>query len=247
MKPYYHDERVTLYHGDFLQVEPDPSNGYAVAVVDPPYGQTSLKWDRWVESWPSIVALHVDAMWCFGSLRMFMDHAREFATPGWKLSHDVVWEKHNGSSFHADRFRRVHEQVAHFYRGPWERIFRSVPTTADAVARTVRAKARPPHMGAIERTPYVSSDGGPRLQRSVLHVRSEHAAAVHPTQKPLGILMPLIEYACPAGEVVLDPFAGSGSTLVAAKQYGRHAVGYEVEERYCELAARRLAQEVLAV
>jgi len=55
----------------------------------------------------------------------------------------------------------------------------------------------------------------------------------------------LVDLVSQPGECVLDPFAGSGTTLAAAKQLGRIAVGIEIEERYCEIAAKRLAQEVL--
>jgi site-specific DNA-methyltransferase (adenine-specific) len=64
-------------------------------------------------------------------------------------------------------------------------------------------------------------------------------------EKPLGILDPLIRYACPPGGLVLDPFAGSGSTLDAARQCGRRAIGVEANERYAEAAARRLSNLTL--
>lgn len=68
---------------------------------------------------------------------------------------------------------------------------------------------------------------------------------VHPTQKPVALMEWIIVRATKQGDLVLDPYMGSGPVLQAAKNLGRKAIGIEVEERYCEVAAKRLAQEVL--
>lgn len=67
----------------------------------------------------------------------------------------------------------------------------------------------------------------------------------HPTQKPVQLMRWVLQK-CPQG-TVLDPYAGSGTTLVAAKSLGRKAIGVECVERYCETAANRLSQEVLGL
>ena len=240
--PYYADESVTLYHASFWDVLPLTDKIDAI-VTDPPYGETSLEWDQWPTGWLSVMP--GNSLWCFGSMRMFLDRIDTFHAAEWRLSQDIVWEKHNGSGFHADRFRRVHEHALHWYRGPWGEVYKDPQVTMDATRRTRRSKRRPTHTGNIDQTPYVSEDGGPRLMTSVLYAASMHGSAVHPTEKPTGILEPLIAYSCPPGGTVLDPFAGSGSTLDAARSTGRRAVGIEAREDYCEAIARRLSQGVL--
>src|SRR5262245_15088940 len=127
-----------------------------LVLADPPYGETSLPWDRWVAGWPDMLAVIASSLWCFGSLRMYMQHASEFAAAKWRFSQDVIWEKHNGSGFAADRFRRVHEIATFWYRGRWREVYRDVQVTMDAAPRVVRRKHRPPHTGHINRGDYVS-------------------------------------------------------------------------------------------
>ena len=67
----------------------------------------------------------------------------------------------------------------------------------------------------------------------------------HPTQKPLSLLHWCIGF-FPNAQTILDPFMGSGTTLRAAKDLGRRAIGIEIEERYCEIAAKRMSQTVMA-
>lgn len=246
ISPIYDRDGITLYQGDCMSVLPLLAEASVDAVVtDPPYGETSLAWDSPVRAW--LALLHrplapTGSVWCFGSLRFFLSHVGEF--DGWHLVQDVVWEKHNGTNNANDRFRRVHELAAQFIpKGrAWADVFKAPVTTPDARKKVVRRKQRPAHWGDLGGHTYVSEDGGPRLMRSVLKVRSCHGYALHPTQKPTGIIEPLIRYSVPPAGLVLDPFAGSGTTLVVAKALGRRAIGVELDPAHCESAIGRLVQ-----
>jgi site-specific DNA-methyltransferase (adenine-specific) len=240
-EPYYSDNMVQLYHGDMHELiygMPDTD----ACVTDPPYGTTALPWDSWPPEWPLVVAHKTSSMWCFGSMTTFFARITDFVGSGWKMSQDVVWEKHNGSGFAADRFKRVHEHVIHWYRGQWRDIHHETPREARGMAKQTSGSghaSRGKHLGAIGDVTYTSKD---RLVRSVIRARSMHGRSIHPTEKPAAILAPLIEYSIPQSGLVLDPFAVSGSTLLTARSLGRRAIGIEANEEYCEKAAKRLAE-----
>ena len=257
VKPYYEDETVALYLGDMREVLPALDLQADLVVADPPYGETSLAWDRWPVGWLETAAAYSSSLWCFGSQRMFFEHLAEF-TADWSLSQDVighdedgqpirgdvnvVWEKHNGTGFATDRFKRVHEHVLHWYRGPWGATHHEAPRVPySGPNKSARGKnSRTSHTGAIGAYSY--TDDGTRLMRSVIKAPSVRGQGRHPDEKPLPILDALIRYGCPPGGLVLDPFAGSSSTLDAARRLGIRAIGVEGREDYCEASARRLSE-----
>lgn len=225
---------------------------FDMILADPPYGDTSLEWDRRVEGWHEIALSCLapgGSMWVFGSLRYFMADAAKFDAAGWKVAQEIVWEKQNGSSFKADRFKRVHELAVQFYpKGQkWADTYNEPQKTNDATARSVRRKKRPPHLGNINAASYVSIDGGPRMMRSVIAMRNCHGSAIHETEKPVGLLAILIRTSCPPAGVVGDFFAGSAAGGEAAATCGRRYVGAEISGDYFERASNRLASNLFTV
>jgi site-specific DNA-methyltransferase (adenine-specific) len=248
-KPYYEDEAVQLYVGDCREVMPELGVTADCVIADPPYSCTPLEWDRWPDGWLETAAAATRSMWCFLPRREFVDppfRGREFHAAGWRFSHPAVWEKPVGSGFAADRLKQVHEEFGHWYRGAWRDVYHQVPRVqVDHRTKGNSGRGRVlQHAGKIASGTW--SDDGTRLVRSVIRAQSMwRRGAIHPTEKPIDLLRPLIEYACPPGGLVIDPFAGSASTLDAARSLGRRAIGVEISEEYAERAAKRLSQMVL--
>lgn len=220
---------------------------FDLLIADPPYGETSLFWDKRCRGWIEVAASLLNptgSLWVFGSMRLFQDTGPQFKAAGLKLAQDIVWEKHNGSGFHADRFKRVHEHACQYYlaSAPWASVYNDVQTIPDAVARSVkRKKGRPPHMGNIEHAPYHSEDGGPLIMRSVIYMRSMHGRAIHRTEKPDSLIEILIRTSCPPGGIVGDMFAGSGAAGEAAMRADRRYVGTESDPLMAAKAVDRLS------
>lgn len=237
-----------IYLGDCIEVMGGIAAGCAdVCITDPPYGDTSLTWDNRVDGWIDGVARLLKpnaSLWVFGSMRFLAPLFNDMAAAGFKYSQDVVWEKQNGTGFHTDRFRRVHEHAVLFYRGAWGDVYHDTQYTLDATAKTVRRKTRPTHTEHIDTGHYVSEDGGPRLARSVIYMPNEHGNAVHPTQKPVELVRPLVRYSCPPGGVVLDCFMGSAAIGIASVKEGRGYIGIENDADHFAQAELRMRETV---
>jgi len=240
---------INVLHGDCRTLLADLQPGqFDACMADPTYGDTSLTWDKVVAGWvPAVsrVLKPAASIWVFGSLRSLVRVFAELEAEGFKYSQDIVWEKQNGTGFHNDRFRRVHEHAVLFYRGAWSEVYHQTQFTNDATKKTVRRKTRPTHTGHIEAGHYVSEDGGPRMMRSVIYARNEHGRAIHPTQKPLELLTPLIRYSVPPGGSFVVPFCGSGSDLVVAMAEGMSATACETEEEYVTKTRTRLIERLM--
>lgn len=224
-----------------------PEHGpFDLIVADPPYGDTALPWDQIVPGWTDAALSCLKptgSLWVFGSMRMFMAMGRP---DGFRYAQDIVWEKHNGSGFAKDRFKRVHEHAVQFYRqdSRWGSVYNDVqrePRTGPDKTGALRRQL--PHTGAIGPSSYV--DDGTRIVRSVVKHPSVRGGP-HKTAKPVDLLELLIRTSCPPDGVVGDFFAGSGSAGDAAVMAGRRYVGCELDADMAGTARNRLGSMLFA-
>jgi len=223
--PFYQDEAVCIYHGDCREVLPFLS-GVDVVITDPPYDTNTherarTSKDGTVHRQPIDFAPVNDDLWFVGPL---LDLSQR-----WVVAFCAL------------------EQLAHYQQaanmdcyirsGVWRR--HSGPQfTGDRPAQAAEGIAIMHRKGRKR-----WNRGGESAWWNGLVVTG--AARVHPTQKPDPLISELVADFSDIGETVLDPFMGSGTTLVAAKRLGRKAIGIERERKYCEIAVERLRQSAL--
>lgn len=225
MKPYYQDERATIYHGDCRDVVGDLyCNSVDLIVTDPPYGQ---KWNSgWrEEKFNNIVGDDgsLDVVLTLADIIMMLKQNRHLYVFGkFNLSQlpitsvvELIWDKMmTGPGNLSLPWGTAHETILFG-------VYRPSKANRESGQGNLTARLR---QGSVLRVPRLNS----------------RAVNQHPTEKPVKLLRQLIESSSCMDETVFDPFVGVGSTLVAAALEGRKSVGIEIEEQYCEIAANRL-------
>ena len=263
MKPYYSDELVTLYHGRCQDVLPTLSDVAAV-VTSPPYadqrdglyeGIPEATYDAFTLQWmnaavPALtptasVLINIREHITGGVMSDYVHRTRMLVrSSGWVELDELLWVK-PGTPPLGD---------PHRMRRSWERILWFSTTNRPAVYATHNGRMSDGVGMAPSVGPSTSWVGGARghvsgVARSAdyceVSTRSVPNGIDHPAVYPQKVAAWMMRNVTVEGDVVCDPFAGSGTTLLAAKTSGRRAIGIELDERYCEIAAKRLAQGVL--
>ena len=229
MKPYYQDEYVTLYHGDcrdvlFMLYRHDVPFLCDVLISDPPYAEETHKGARTGDASVPLVNFPPIAA---SDIRLVLERAKvrrwAVATMDWR--HIAEIERQPPAGFRFVRF------------GVWVKPNGAPQFTGDRPATGWEGVA----ILHRENGEAMRWNGG----GSHAVWRFNKVSGEHPTTKPQPLMQRLVSLFSESGETILDPFMGSGATLVAAKSLGRKSIGIEIEERYCEIAARRLSQGVL--
>lgn len=236
--PFYQDSAVTIYHGDCREILPT-LDAASLILTDPPY-----------------VGLRGGTHVSFGGVGK---HYRETPTVVDPWNANLDWL--------SDAIPRALKGILIFCSHHSVAEIKRACDTIKAIALLTWYKRNTPL--AVNNVPRFTSEfiwafatGGGLNWRAwsttVFDVPNANAGCVssgerlterngtvtHPAQKPLALLNQLMAV-CAVQDDILDPFMGTGTTLRAAKDLGRKAIGIEIEERYCEIAAKRMEQEIM--
>jgi DNA modification methylase len=243
MKPYYQDEYVTLYCGDCLEVMPVLDVTFDTCITDPPYGTTACKWDSVIPfepMWENLKRLVKSngAIVLFGS-EPFSSMLRLSNVKLYK--YDWKWDKKlAGNPLNAKRKPlETYEDIMVFNKHSYYPVMKR-----GQLRKKGGVTKQPTHTGSVDLG--YSSFNDEYYPKSILEFpNTDRSHTIHPTQKPVALIEYLIKTYTNEGESVLDFASGSGTTGVAAKLLNRKCTLIEKEEKYCEIAARRLSQGVL--
>lgn len=251
-EPYYQDDHVTIYHGEACDVLARlPEASCDVLLTDPPYSSGGMfrsdrgadpaaKYRGWSQnpdgsrrpptaeygtfagdsrdqrSWSGWVAA-----WSFAALRVVRPGGHGFMFTDWRQLPTAT-------------------DAAQF--GGW--TWRGLIVWDKGIGRPIKGRFRN-HLEYVVWSTNGPVNGADTYPSALIAVPTVGTDREHVTQKPVELLQHLVAVVPGDRHDIIDPFMGSGSTLVAAKYAGHRATGIEIEERYCEIAARRCAQEVL--
>lgn len=258
VKPYYQDKYRTIYLGDCNEVLPNIDTKVDLVLADPPYGTTACQWDDIIPfnlMWQQLLRLTDDNTPIVFSASQPFTSALVMSNPS-MFRHGWIYKKKCASNFAQAKYApmKEHEDILVFGKKKVSYYPQKEDRHGSGKERSkYKYSDRSRHacgefVGSINGEYDKDNDAGNNDDRYPSSVQEFNNRAtgdrgLHPTQKPVELFKYLIKTYSLEGDIVLDFAMGSGTTLVAAMSLKRYSIGIEVNEKYCEIAAKRYSQE----
>ena len=260
MKPYYQDDWVTIYHGDCREVLPTLP-GVDLVITSPPYGEirdygghTKPDLLLTIEKLSNVIVPGGVIMWNVADQTIngsetgdSFRQALKAIDCGLRLHDTMIYCKEAVTFPDSNRYFPSFEYMFIFSKGA-PKHFNGIKDRKNKWAGSDIHGTRRETNGKLYKPKNFGMaipDVGLRWNWWILNTASQEETLDHPARMPISMANGHIQTWSDEGETILDPFMGSGTTLRAAKDLKRKAIGIEIEEKYCEIAARRMSQEVL--
>lgn len=236
-----------LYKGDCLNIMMTlPEKSVDMILCDLPYGTTQCKWDT---------IISFESLWnCYN--RVIKENGAIVLTAAQPFTsnlicsnidnfkYTLVWEKSKATGYLNAKKQpmRAHEDICVFYKKP--PVYNPQMTSGDPYNKGKALRNTEVYRGQVETL--VKNDDGKRYPRSVIYFKTAESEGevIHPTQKPVSLFEYLIKTYTNEGDIVLDNCIGSGTTAIACIRSGRGFIGIEYEQKYYEMAATRIKEEI---
>lgn len=238
MTPYYEHAGITIYHGDCREILPSLAAVDCV-ITDPPYSpHTHAK--QWIGSALTAGSKRVSTAHSSLGFEPLDSELMEFASTEFKrLASRWILTFCDIESIHLWISSLSVVGLDYVRACIWDKVDSAPQFTGDRPASAAEGIVVAHQPGKK------LWNGGGRRNIFRHAVNGEKGSKPHPSTKPEPLMRELVGLFSNQGELILDPFMGSGTTLVAAKDLSRRAIGIEQQEKYCEVAAKRLRQEIL--
>lgn len=242
MQPYYQDDYVTLFNADCFAVLPTIEEKVDMYFLDPPYGKmVRCKWDsEHIDLsllWDSVHQTgHANTAYIATGAQPFT--SKLVASNYKEFKQELIWRKTMGTG-HMNCKRMAlknHENILIFYGK--QPVYNPQMTTGHK-PYTATNKPDLTRVYGKSKVNTTVNTTGERYPLSVLDFKYD-TKRYHPTQKPVALCEYMVKTYTNEGMLLVDPFAGAGSSLVAAKRLGRKAIGIELDTNYCDIIVERL-------
>lgn len=243
MKPYYDKDGIIIYNGDCLEVmqtlEP---NSFDLVLTDPPYGTTACKWD---------VMPNLDILWqnlkflskpnsgyVFSASQPFTSKL-VMSNLDW-FKYEWIWNKKKPGAIAFAKYQPLRYTETILYFNNKKGKYYPIMIPRDKVKKSKNYKSSDILGNSLKVMENFKIYKEKYPSNLLEFSNAKQKGKFHPTQKPVALMEYLIKTYTDQNDLIIDPFMGSGTTLVAAKKLKRRAVGIELSEQYCQIAVERL-------